>query len=175
MKTLIRTWIMVHQEPSGFSNFVSPQIPMILESSATDATRRFTESGVTVYNGTLSVSHGSKQDKMQHKTYSVRIDSKDILIKGWIYPNDIPHLVVNLELQRRHRAVEVDLVEVRHEKDLTVTFSAVTRLLTFARLADFNDHHVSIQYQDQYDRIGERRAKRNAYGTTWPSNSYKPE
>ena len=43
-----RTWIIVHQEPSSLSTFVSPQIPMMLESSAAHATKRLSESGVTV-------------------------------------------------------------------------------------------------------------------------------
>ena len=42
------TWIIVHQEPSSLSSLVSPQIPIILESSAVHATSRLRESGVTV-------------------------------------------------------------------------------------------------------------------------------
>ena len=41
------TWIIVHQEFSSFCSFVSPQIPMILESSMTAATSLFSDGGVT--------------------------------------------------------------------------------------------------------------------------------
>ena len=37
------TWIIVHQEFSSFCNFVSPQIPIMLESSMEAATRRFSD------------------------------------------------------------------------------------------------------------------------------------
>ena len=52
------TWIIVHHEPSSLSSLVSPQIPMILESSAAHATSLFKESGVTVYpEASVDVSH----------------------------------------------------------------------------------------------------------------------
>lgn len=37
------TWIIVHQEFSSFCNFVSPQIPMMLESSMEAATSLFND------------------------------------------------------------------------------------------------------------------------------------
>lgn len=42
------TWIIVVKDSLGFSSLVSPQMPMMLESSAQLAIIRFKDSGVTV-------------------------------------------------------------------------------------------------------------------------------
>ena len=75
-------------------------------------------------------------------TYCVSIHSEDILVERRVDTNDIPHLVVDLELEGRHRSVEVHTVEILHEKDLTVTLATVTRLGALRRLSDLDNNDV---------------------------------
>ena len=51
-------------------------------------------------------------DKTGRLTHSISVDLEDVFVKSRIDANDIPHLVIDLELQRRHGSVEVDSVEV---------------------------------------------------------------
>lgn len=60
--------------------------------------------------------------------HRVSVNSKDILIEGGVDADDISHLMVDFQLQRRHRSIEVNAVQVVHQQDLAVTFSAITRL-----------------------------------------------
>ena len=79
--------------------------------------------------------------------HCISIDSEDILVEGGVDSNDVSHLVVDLQLERRHRRVEVDPVEILHDKDLTVTLSSVTRLRSLGRLADLDDDDVAKKYR----------------------------
>ena len=44
--------------------------------------------------------------------YSISISRKDILIKRRINPNHIPHLMIYLQFQQRHRQIEMNPIEV---------------------------------------------------------------
>ena len=76
--------------------------------------------------------------------HRVGINSKDILIEGGVNTDNISHLVVDFQLQRVHRSIEVDAVQVVHQQDLTITFSTVTRLGPFSRLSNLDYDHISI-------------------------------
>jgi hypothetical protein len=84
---------------------------MILESSAAEATRRLRDSGVTVCEATIS-----QDPYMTTKLhYCISVDGEDVFIKGGVNADDVPHLVIDLQFQRRHRTVEMNAVEVVHE------------------------------------------------------------
>ena len=105
-------------------------------------------------------------------THRVGIDSEDVLVERRVDTNHIAHLVIDLQLERSHRSVEVDPIEVLHEENLTVTLSTVTRLRPLRGLADLDDDNVpGILVSDVRRMV--RRCE--TYGTTWPSNSYRPE
>ena len=76
--------------------------------------------------------------------YRVSIHSEDILVERGVDANDVSHLVVNFQLQRRHRCIEVNAVQVVHQHDLAVTFSTITRLRSFGGLSNLDYDHVSI-------------------------------
>ena len=98
------------------SSLVSPQMPIILESSTVRATRRFSESGETLCKNRFSMH--SLIAEMLKSSHRIGIDRKDILIKRRIDSNDIAHLMINFEFQRVHRSVKVYAVEVVHQEDL---------------------------------------------------------
>ena len=88
---------MVHQESSSFLSRVSPQIPIILESSAAEATRRFRDSGVTVC-GVANISAGLyNATKLRHR---ICVDGEDVFIKGRVNANHVAHLVIDFQFQR---------------------------------------------------------------------------
>jgi hypothetical protein len=66
----------------------------------------------------MSVSFQTR--KHQH-AYRI-IHREDILVERGVNSNDIPHLVVNLQLERIHGRIEVDLVQITHQEDLTHVF-----------------------------------------------------
>src|SRR5882762_5739397 len=103
---------MVHQESSSFLSRVSPQIPMILESSAAEATRRLRDPGVTVCEATI-VSQGPYVKMMAH--YCISVNGENIFIKGGVNADDVTHLVIDLQFQRRHRAVKMNAIEIMHD------------------------------------------------------------
>src|SRR6267154_4726131 len=103
---------MVHQESSSFLSRVSPQIPMILESSAAEATRRLRDPTVTVCETTI-VSQDPCVKMILH--YCISVDGEDIFIKGGVNADDVAHLVIDLQFQRRHRAVKMNAVEIVHD------------------------------------------------------------
>lgn len=78
-------------------------------------------------------------------TYSVSIDRKDILIEGRINSNDVPHLMIDLQLQRGHWRVKVYPVQIMKEENLTVSFAAISRLRTLSGFADLDDDHITIR------------------------------
>lgn len=53
--------------------------------------------------------------------------------------------MVDLELERSHRRVKVDPVEIAKKKDLRVSLSSVSGLGPLARLADLDDDHVAAR------------------------------
>jgi hypothetical protein len=135
------TWIMVHQDPSSFSSFVSPQTPMILESSAAVATSRFKESEFTdcqivFINNPLLM--------MTFLAHRISIYCENVFIECWINPNNVPHLMIYLQLQGRHGSVEMDSVQIVQQKDLAIALATVAWFRAFCWLADLNDDHVSV-------------------------------
>ena len=112
---------------------------MILESSALEATSRFNDSGVTV----CAKSCSEVQTNVKC-AYRISINRKDIFVKRRIDPNYVSHLMIDLELQRRHRSIKVDSVQVVKEENLTVAFATIARLRTFSWLADLDDDHIPI-------------------------------
>lgn len=136
----IHTWIIVHQEPSSLSNLVSPQTAITCASSEVTATKRLSDSGVTVWEPSGSV--GTRR-KDRIESYCIGIHHEDILIESWVDSDDVAHLVVDLKLEGIHRGVKVDSVEVVEEQDLRVTLATVAWALAFTRSADFYNHHIS--------------------------------
>lgn len=109
---------------------------MILESSDAQAMRRFNESGSTVCHQralTLGVS----------MTHRISVDLENVLVEGRIDSNNVSHLVIDFQLQRRHGRVKVDSVEVLQEQDLRITFSSVSWFIGFGRFSDLDDNDVS--------------------------------
>ena len=106
-------------------------------------------------------------------THRVGIDSEDVLVERRVDTNHIAHLVIDLQLERSHRSVEVDSIEVLHEENLTVTLSTVARLRPLRGLADLDDDNVPAERSTTLFTC--MCGCWNTHGTTWPSNSYKPE
>lgn len=88
---------MVHQESSSFLSRVSPQIPIILESSAAEATRRLRDSGVTVC-GVTGIRASPYNTTKLH--YRICVNGEDVFIKGRVNANHIAHLVIDFQFQR---------------------------------------------------------------------------
>ena len=76
-------------------------------------------------------------------THGVRIYLEDVLVKGRIYAYNVSHLMVYLQLERRHWRVKVDSIEVLQKEDLRVPFPSVTGLGRLGRLSDLHDDHIS--------------------------------
>ena len=53
--------------------------------------------------------------------HRVGINSKDILVEGGVNTDDISHLMIDFRFQRGHRGIEVDVVQIVHRHNLTVT------------------------------------------------------
>ncbi len=79
--------------------------------------------------------------------------------------------MIYLELQRRHGSIEVDTVQIVHKENLTISFTTITRLRALCGFANFDDDHVAAEES----ATSQANATETTYGTTWPSNSYKPE
>jgi hypothetical protein len=71
---------------------------------------------------------------------------ENILVKRRVDPNDIPHLVIDLQLEGRHGRIKVHAVEVLQEQDLRITLASVARLGRFGGLADLDDDEVSAAH-----------------------------
>jgi hypothetical protein len=83
--------------------------------------------------------------KTRQQTYRIGINGENVLVESRIYANNVPHLVVDLQLERRHGRIKMNAVQVVHEEDLTVTLAPVSRLRALGRLADLHDHHVPAE------------------------------
>jgi hypothetical protein len=83
--------------------------------------------------------------KTRRQTYRISINGENVLVESRIYANNVPHLVVDLQLERRHGRIEMNPVQVVHEEDLTVTLAPVSRLRALGRLADLHGHHVPAE------------------------------
>ena len=105
--------------------------------------------------------------------YRIGIHGEDVFIKRRINANNISHLVVNLQLQRRHWHIEMDTIEVMQQEDLRVSLSTIARFRSFSGFTDLGDDHVPMQKLDLNEKLAEN--KKETHGTTCPSNSYKPE
>ena len=112
---------------------------MILESSAAHATKRFSESGVTVWRATVRIQHTNHHIC---STYCISVDSEDVLVEGRVDTDDVAHLVIDFQLEWTHRRIKVDPVEILKQEDLTVTLATVAWLCALRRLADFDDDDV---------------------------------
>lgn len=143
-------------------------MPMILESSAADATNRFKDSGVTVCKMMRQYCSFKGGRRGNHR---ISIHGEDVLVKCRVYTNNVPHLMIYLELQRRHGSIEVDTVQIVHKENLTISFTTITRLRALRGFANFDDDHVAAEES----ATSQANATETTYGTTWPSNSYKPE
>lgn len=47
--------------------------------------------------------------------YCISVDSEDVFIEGGVNADDVAHLMINLQFQRRHGVVEMNAVEIVHE------------------------------------------------------------
>lgn len=84
---------MVHQDPSSFWSLVSPHMPIMLESEIEAATRRLSDLGVTDCEKMSEL-----LEIASSKVYRVCIHSEDILVERRVNPNNIPHMMIYLEL-----------------------------------------------------------------------------
>lgn len=80
-----------------------------------------------------------------NKTHRIGIHSEDVLVECRINSDNVPHLMINLELQRGHRCVEVNFVQIAHQQDLTVTFPSIAGFRPLSRFADFHYNDVPRQ------------------------------
>ena len=70
---------------------------MMRESSAAEATRRLSDSGVTVCEVVIVSRAPCGTTRLG---YGVRVNSEDVFIKGGVNADDVAHLVINLQFQR---------------------------------------------------------------------------
>jgi hypothetical protein len=77
-------------------------------------------------------------------THGISVDGENVLVERGVDTDDVPHLVIDLELERVHGQIEVDAVEVVHEEDLRVTLATIAGLGALGGLADLNDDHVPV-------------------------------
>ena len=84
-----------------------------------------------------------KNGKVRRVTYSIGIHCEDVLVECRVNTDDIAHLMVNLELKRRHRSVEVHPVQVLHDENLTITLSTITRFRALGGLSDLDNNDVA--------------------------------
>ena len=78
-------------------------------------------------------------------TYGIGIDLEDILVECRVDPNDISHLVIDLQLERAHGSIKVDTVEILKEQHLGISLSSITRFRSFGRFANLDDDNVAAQ------------------------------
>jgi len=134
----------VVKDSFSLATLVSPQIPMIAESSAVQAIMRFNESGVTLCGMTASLDVKTRIYQCSSCiTHGVSVNLEDVLVKRWVDTDDIPHLMVDFQLEWVHGGVKVNSVEIVQQQDLRITLSSVSRLASLGRLADLDDDHVS--------------------------------
>jgi hypothetical protein len=76
-------------------------------------------------------------------THSICINGEDVLIESGIDANDIPHLMVDLQLHWIHWGIEMDAIKVMHDQNLGVSFTTIARLRALRGFADFDDNHVT--------------------------------
>lgn len=79
---------------------------------------------------------------MRPSIHRIRINLEDILVESRVDPNDVPHLVIYLQLERRHGRIKVHPVEILQQQDLRVPLAPVPRLGRLGRLAHLDDHDV---------------------------------
>ena len=102
--------------------------------------------------------------------HRISIDTKDILIEGGVNTDDISHLMIDFQLQRGHRSIKMNAVQVMHQQDLAVTFSTITRLGPFRGLSDFDYDYISIgsisikHCETPKSKLTEQRAPRTHRG-----------
>ena len=95
---------------------------MILESSDAQLIIRFKESSSTV----CKCESPSRAPRLKKVAHGIGVDLEDILVECRVNSDDVPHLMVDLELQRRHGRVEVNSIEVLQKQDLRVSFTSVS-------------------------------------------------
>ena len=78
-------------------------------------------------------------------THGVSIDLEDVLVERRIDTDNVSHLMVDLQLERVHRGVKVNSVEVVQKQDLGITFPSISRLAALGRLADLDNDHVAMR------------------------------
>jgi hypothetical protein len=83
--------------------------------------------------------------KQDEETHDIGIHHENILVKRRINANEFSHLMVDLKLQRVHRSIEVNAVEIMQEQDLRIALATITRALTFVRLSDFDGDHITME------------------------------
>lgn len=76
-------------------------------------------------------------------TNRVCINSKDVFVESGFNANDIFHVMADFEFQGRHRGVEMNLIEVLEEQDLTVTFATIPRFRTLCWFSDLDYDQVT--------------------------------
>lgn len=90
-------------------------------------------------------------------THSICINHEDVFVKCRINPNDVSHLMINLQLHRRHRGVEMHSVEVVKEQNLRVSLASVTGLGSLTRLPDLdNDDIADVSVVSKEPRLIDR-------------------
>ena len=87
------------------------------------------------------LAQGKGYDCVAHR---VSINGKDILIEGGVNADDISHLMVDFQLQRSHRSIKVNAVQIVHQQNLAVTLPAITRLGPFRGFPNLDYDNVSI-------------------------------
>jgi hypothetical protein len=131
---------MVVRDSRSFSSLVSPQIPMIFESSAVHEIIRLSDSGVTVWMSAPA----SLVDRVA-SAYGIGINLEDVFVESGIDPNDIPHLMVDFQLQWRHGSIKVNSIQELQQQDLRISFSSITSLGSILTgFSDLDHYHVSV-------------------------------
>src|SRR6266536_5015819 len=75
--------------------------------------------------------------------FGISVNHENDLIEVRRYASDFPQAVEHLELQFCHTLVEHNLLQERHQDDLTVTLASVSgfALLGFIRCTTFDNNH----------------------------------
>ena len=130
--------------------------------------------GLSTNTNNPGIIRGTRHKPIQRVRFNsrIRIHHENVLIEGGVNSNDITHLMVDLKFQRRHGCIEMDTVEVMQEEELGITLAAIARSGAFSGFADFDYDHVTVVAR-KHQNYNQTRGK--THGTTWPSNSYRPE
>lgn len=129
----------------SLATLVSPQMPIMLESSAALAMSLFSESGDTVCGERDWYQYCTKPLGIVKHSHSIGINLEDVFVECRIDTNDVAHLMEDFKLKGTHWPIEMDPVEIVQKQDLGVSLSSITGFTSLGRLSNLDDDHVTAK------------------------------